>query len=156
MPSYYRDPHAPTPNVPRRTSVTALIEREGRILVERRVDDPHHWAFIGGRLEEDEHVLEALHREVLEETGLGIEDARLLGVFSDPTRIVAYPDGNVCRITSIVFRVRPRGRAEPVSSDESGGMRFVPRYELQLLPFRPVHVPIRDALLADGDGVVVA
>ena len=56
MPSYYRDPEAPTPNVPRRVGVTALIERDGAFLVERRVDDPDRWAFVGGTLEENEHV----------------------------------------------------------------------------------------------------
>lgn len=156
MPSFYRDPEAPPPNVPRRVGVTALIERDGSVLVERRADDPDAWAFVGGALEEHESVLDTLHREVLEETGLEIEHAVLFGVFSDPTRIVAYPDGTVCRITSIAFRVRPRGDGEPVPSHESRGMRFVPRHELLGLPFWPVHVPIRAALLACDGGVVVA
>ena len=112
MPSYYRDPNAPAPNVPRRIGITSLIERDGAFLVERRVDDAREWAFIGGTLEEDEQVLDALHREVLEETGLVIQHARLLGVFSDPTRIVAYPDGKVCRVLSIAFRNTPRGDRE--------------------------------------------
>jgi hypothetical protein len=46
MPSYYRDPNAPAPNVPRRIGVAALIERDGTFLVERRVDDAYEWAFI--------------------------------------------------------------------------------------------------------------
>ena len=112
MPSYYRDPNAPAPNVPHRIGITALIERDGTFLVERRVDDAREWAFIGGTLEEDEQVVDALHREVLEETGLVIQHARLLGVFSDPTRIVAYPDGKVCRVLSIAFRITPRGDRE--------------------------------------------
>ncbi len=64
MPSYYRDPDAPTPNVPRRVGVTALIERDGAILVERRSDDDR-WAFVGGRLDENETLLEApVHRPI--------------------------------------------------------------------------------------------
>jgi 8-oxo-dGTP pyrophosphatase MutT (NUDIX family) len=156
VPSYYLDPAAPTPNVPRRVGVTALIERDGLFLVERRVDDSHEWAFIGGTLEEDEPVLGALHREVLEETGLEIEQASLFGVFSDPTRIVAYQDGSVCRITSIAFRVQPRRDADPAPSEESRGMRFVSGDELAALPFWPVHVPIRDALLSADRSIVVA
>ena len=148
MSSYYRDRVAPTPNQPRRIGVTALIERDGVILVERRVDDPHRWAFIGGTLEEDECVLDALHREVREETGFEIERSDLFGVFSDPTRIVAYPDGNVCRVVSIAFRVTP-GAGEPTPSDESAGMRFVTGDELVGLPFWPAHQPIRDAFLGD-------
>jgi 8-oxo-dGTP pyrophosphatase MutT (NUDIX family) len=156
MPSYYRDPEAPAPNVPRRVGVTALIERDGEFLVERRVDDADVWAFIGGTLEDGERVVDALHREVREETGLEIVDARLLGLFSEPTRIVEYPDGTVCQVLSIAFRVTPRGSAEPVLSAESAGMRFVSREELARLPFWPAQLPIREALLDDPPIVVIA
>lgn len=156
MPSYYRDPAAPEPNVPRRIGVTALIERDGEVLVERRADtDADEWAFVGGAIE-DESVLGALHREVWEETGFAIEHATLLGVFSDPSRIVEYPDGNICRITSLVFRVTPRGSAAPVLSDESTEMRFVSHDELAQLVFWPAQRPIRDAYLAKPAGIVIA
>jgi 8-oxo-dGTP pyrophosphatase MutT (NUDIX family) len=155
MPSYYRDPAAPDPNLPRKVGVTALIERGDTVLVERRADDSHEWAFIGGTLEESEQLLDALHREVLEETGLVIESVSVLGLFSDPTRIVAYSDGSVSRVLSVVFRVTPRGDREPVPSEESAGMRFVSRDELEELPFWPAHRPIRDALLSNHDGLVV-
>ena len=156
MPSFYRDAAAPEPNVPRRIGVTALIERDGELLVERRADsDADEWAFIGGGLG-DESALDALHREVREETGFEIECASLFGIFSDPTRIVAYPDGDVCRVTSIVFRVTPFGESEPVLSPESKGMRFVSRDELGRLPFWPAHRPIRDSFLDDPAAPVVA
>src|SRR5688572_28304733 len=130
MPSWYRDPTAPEPNVPRRIGVTAVIERDGEFLVERRVDDADVWAFIGGTLEDDEGVLAALRREVREETGFDVEHARLFGVFSDPTRVLAYPDGTVCRVLSIAFRTTVSGDDEPRVSSESAGMRFVERDEL--------------------------
>ncbi len=121
MPSWYRDPTAPEPNVPRKIGVTALIERDGSFLVEQRVDDPDVWAFIGGTVEDDEQLLDALAREVLEETGFAIEHARLLGLFSDPTRIGAYPDGTVCRILSVAFRVTPRGDRRADGERRVGG-----------------------------------
>ena len=65
MPSYYRDRSAPAPNRPRLVGVVALIELDGSVLVDRRSDDGA-WAFVGGRVEEDESVLDALHREVHE------------------------------------------------------------------------------------------
>jgi ADP-ribose pyrophosphatase YjhB (NUDIX family) len=156
VPSYYQDPDAPTPNAPHTIGVTALIERNGRCLVERRASDTDVWAFIGGTLEPDEPVLAALRREVLEETGFAVETAELLGVFSDPTRIVAYPNGRVCRVVSIAFRVAAAGEADPVLSEESAEMRFVERRELASLPFWPIHLPLRDALLADTSDPVVA
>ena len=155
MPSYYRDPRAPAPNVPRRVGTTALIEREGSFLLERRRDDGS-WGFVGGRVEDDETVLAALHREVLEETGLHIAQSTLFGIFSDPTRVVSYPDGNVWQVLSIVFLVVPVEGDEPVASDESLELRWVSRGELGRLELWPVHRPIRDAWLAGPAGVVVA
>ena len=155
VPSYYRDPRAPEPNVPRRVGVTALIVRDHAFLVERRVDDAHEWAFIGGTLEQDEQLLDALHREVHEELGFEIERASLLGLFSDPTRIVQYPDGTVCRILSVAFRVIPRGHSAPIPSSESAGMEFVSREELARRPFWPAQHPIREAVLREPREIVV-
>jgi 8-oxo-dGTP pyrophosphatase MutT (NUDIX family) len=155
VPSYYRDPQAPVPNVPRRVGVAAIIERDDEFLVERRVDDAHQWAFIGGTVEAEEQVLEALHREVREETGFEVERASLFGLFSDSTRIVEYPDGTVCSILSVVFRVVPVGEGDPVPSSESAGMEFVSRDALPRLPFWPAHLPIREALLAEPAEIVV-
>jgi 8-oxo-dGTP pyrophosphatase MutT (NUDIX family) len=156
VPSYFRDPEAPEPNVLRRVGVVALIERDGAFLVDRRVDDAHQWAFVGGSVEQDEPLLDALHREVREETGFEIEQVSLFGLFSDPTRIVAYPDGTVCRILSVAFRVTPRGDGEPTPSSESAGLQFVSRDELAALPLWPAHLPIRDALLSEQSEIVVA
>jgi hypothetical protein len=39
MTSYYRDPNAPAPTAPRSVGVTAVVERDGCFLVERRTDD---------------------------------------------------------------------------------------------------------------------
>jgi ADP-ribose pyrophosphatase YjhB (NUDIX family) len=157
MSSYFRDPAAPEPNVPRRVGVAAVVERDGAVLVERRADNPsEEWAFIGGNLTDDESVLDALHREVREETGFAIVDAKLLGVFSDPTRIVAYPDGNICRLLTIAFRVIPAGDDDPVPSSESAEMRFVRTSDLEKLPIWPVHRPLRDTLLREHAGPVVA
>lgn len=153
MPSYYRDPAAPAPNVPRRVGVVALIDRDGRTLVQRRLDDGQ-WDFLGGRMDEEETLLEALHREVLEETGLRIEQASLFGPFSDPTRIISYPDGNVCRVLSVAYFVTPMG-GEPIASDESFELRFVMLDEVAGLDFWPVARPIRDAFLAGRHEIVL-
>lgn len=154
MPSYHRDPDAPTPNVPRRTGVIALLEREDAVLVQRRADDGQ-WDFIGGMLDEEETILDALHREVREETGLRVAEATLFGIYSDPTRIIEYPDGTVCRLLSIVFRARPEPPAEPRASEESLELRFVGLDELADLDVWPAVRPIRDAFLAGPRDVAV-
>lgn len=133
-----------------------LIERDEMVLVERRADSAAlEWAFIGGAVG-DEAVLDGLHREVREETGFEIETAERFGVFSDPTRIVAYPDGSVYRLTSSAFRVVPVGTEDPRLSTESVEMRFVSCAELASLPFWPAHRPVRDAYVDGRPTPVVA
>jgi 8-oxo-dGTP pyrophosphatase MutT (NUDIX family) len=106
-------------------------------------------------MEEEESALETLACELREETQFTIEDASLLGVFTDPTCIVAHPDGTVRRVVSLAFRLVPVDRTEPVPSQESDGMQWVGETDLRDLDFWPSHLPIRAALLYNTDGVVV-
>jgi 8-oxo-dGTP pyrophosphatase MutT (NUDIX family) len=154
MPSWYRDTDAPDPNQPRRAGVCFLVELDGGVLIDRRSDDGS-LALTGGALDEDETVLECLERELREETGLEIETATFLGLFSDPSRVVSYPDGAVNRLLSVAFVVTPRPGRTPRTSDESLGLDVVPRDELRELAIWPAHRPILDAYLAfDGTPVV--
>ena len=56
---------APSPNRPRSLGAVALLERDGRVLLEERADCGL-WGFIGGAVEEEETVVQALCREVWE------------------------------------------------------------------------------------------
>ena len=67
---------------------------QGRILLERR-EDCGLWGLLGGRMDYGEAVEHTAAREVGEETGLKIVVERLVGVYSDPARIVSYPNGDV-------------------------------------------------------------
>jgi 8-oxo-dGTP pyrophosphatase MutT (NUDIX family) len=122
---YYRDPAAPEPNQPRALSVIALIERDESVLLERRADAPV-WGAIAGLVEETESLADALRREVMEETGLTVSRYELFGTFSDPTRIVSYPDGNVYRVISFVYRVEVESFEPLRASEESEELRFFP------------------------------
>ena len=154
MPSWYRDPSAPEPNGPRRTGVCFLVELDGRVLIDRRRDDGA-LALPGGRLDEGESVLDCLARELREETGLEVERSTFLGVFSDPTRIVSYPDGSVHGLLSLAFVVAARPGPGPRASEESLELVLMSAAELRDSPIWPAHRPIRDAYLAfDGTPVV--
>lgn len=115
---YYRDPEAPLPQR-RQVGALALIGKGDRVLLERR-SDSGLWGFVGGRVNEDETVEAALRREVHEETGLRLNRIDLFGVFSDPTRIIAYGDGNVVRLLTLVFRSTVSDTAEPRPSGVAG------------------------------------
>lgn len=141
------------PNRPVRIGALALVERDGMLLVERRTDDGT-WGLVGGALEADETIVEALTREVRQETALCMRSAELFGIFSDPSRIVGYRDGNVYRVLAIVFRVEVDD-GDPVPSKESHELRFVSRAELKALDLTPAHRSIVERYLAPPRGVVV-
>ena len=66
------------------------VDDEGRILLTRRRWKPYAgmWDLPGGFLGEDEHPLDALRRELLEETGLVVEPYEWFGAF-----LVPYGEG---------------------------------------------------------------
>jgi ADP-ribose pyrophosphatase YjhB (NUDIX family) len=63
----------------------ALVEDGGRVLLARRAHEPFRgrWDIPGGFLEEGEHPLDGVRRELHEETGLDIEPLEFLGVWMD-------------------------------------------------------------------------
>ena len=64
----------------------ALVERDGKLLLGRRAYEPSagKWDLPGGFLDETEHPLDALVRELREETGLAIEPQEFVGVWMEP------------------------------------------------------------------------
>ena len=68
--------------------VDVVIPVEEGVVLIRRGSDPFEgqWALPGGFVEVGETVEAAAVREAAEETGLGVELARLVGVYSEPDR----------------------------------------------------------------------
>lgn len=67
------------------TAGALCVDGEGRLLLVRREAQVFHgfWDLPGGFLEEGEHPLAALIREVREETGLDVEPGDFVGVWTD-------------------------------------------------------------------------
>jgi 8-oxo-dGTP pyrophosphatase MutT (NUDIX family) len=144
---YFRDETAPEPNRPRGLGVLALIERDGSLLLERRTDAPL-WSLIAGAVEDTESLTDALRREVQEETGLAVSGYALFGTFSDPSRIVSYPDGNVIRVASFAYLVEVESFEGLRPSSESEELRFFPLDELAGLDMPATQSPVIERLLA--------
>jgi len=62
-----------------------VVDADGRVLLARRKNDPDAglWDTPGGFVEEGEEPLEALERELREETGLQVEPGSFLGAYTD-------------------------------------------------------------------------
>ena len=75
------------PETPKLMVDVVITSEEGVVLI-RRGSEPFagQWALPGGFVEVGETVEEAAIREAAEETGLAVEIARLVGVYSDPER----------------------------------------------------------------------
>ena len=129
-----------------RPSVSAVIWREGRLLLQQR-SDGGQWGLPGGSVEIGESVSEALSREVSEETGLRVQAGRLIGVYSDPAfQVLRYPDGRVWQYVNLCFECAIVGGELTVSSETLALDFFVPEHlPSTLLPMH--HIRIRDAML---------
>ena len=60
----------------------AIFDEHNRILCVKRAYGPQNWTTPGGRMESAESPVEALEREVEEETGYVVQATRILGVYS--------------------------------------------------------------------------
>jgi ADP-ribose pyrophosphatase YjhB (NUDIX family) len=109
-------------------TASALVEDAGgRLLLARRAIDPCRgkWDVPGGFLQEGEHPLEAVRRELLEETGLEIEPREFFGAWVD-----RYGDGPGTAFTlNLFWRATARG-GELRAADDVDEVRFFAAAEL--------------------------
>jgi ADP-ribose pyrophosphatase YjhB (NUDIX family) len=67
------------------TAGALVVDDQGRVMLARRRAEPFvgRWDIPGGFLEEGEHPLHGVKRELLEETGLVIEPQEFFGIWMD-------------------------------------------------------------------------
>jgi len=112
----------------------AIVEDDaGRVLLARRAVEPYRgfWDTPGGYLEEREHPLDGLRRELLEETGLTVEPQRFLGAFMD-----TYGGGPAANATLNLFWTARVVAGEPLAADDVCELRW----------FAPDQLPAADEL----------
>jgi len=103
--------------------VGAVVFRGGGVLVIKRGKAPFkgQWSIPGGRLEYGERVVDAVIREVREETGCAIEIIALLDVFDSIQR-----DGGDGASHMVIIDYVAEWRAgEPVAGDDAIEAEFV-------------------------------
>ncbi|PWE30040.1 NUDIX hydrolase [Maritimibacter sp. 55A14] len=94
-----------------RPGAYALLERGGQLLVTHQAEPSPEYQLPGGGIDPGESPLQALHREVFEETGWRIEPLRRMGAFQRFTYMPEYElwAHKVCH----VFLARPVLRHGP-------------------------------------------
>lgn len=133
---YLDDPKAPPANSLVPSVNVVVVNDHGEILLIRRSDNDN-WAVPGGGMDLGESISEAAVREVREETGIDIEVAGLVGIYTNPRHVIEYTsNGEVRQEFSIVFTGRPVG-GETRTSSESAEVLWVAPDDLQSYPMHP-------------------
>ena len=100
---------------PKPTACVVCTDADGRVLLARRGNEPAKgkWDLPGGFLEEGEQPLEALRRELREETGLEVEPGDFLGIWMDWYEL----DGDRQSTLNLYWAARVLG-GEPEAADD--------------------------------------
>ena len=130
------------PNANAIVVLAAVIERDGRFLVTRRLKGTHlsgYWEFPGGKCEAGESHEACLARELVEELAVrsDVGDELLVTEHAYPSRTVRLHFRR-CAIS---------GDPQPLLGQE---MRWVPRAELPTLGFPPADKELIELLTGTG------
>jgi len=104
----------------------------GRLLLIRRGHDPSagSWSVPGGRVEAGESEVDAVVRELFEETGLAVRPVRVVG------RVRVEGDGVVFTITDWACTLLDPAQ-QPVAGDDAADVAFVDAEGLAALDMAP-------------------
>lgn len=135
-------------------SATLFDATRSKLLLTRRSDNGR-WCLPGGAFDPGESVSEACVREVFEETGLIVEVVRLLGVYSNPHRMVRYADGNQYHVVSLNFEVVLVG-GELGLSNETTEVGYFSEAEIATMDIIDPHAERMAAIWANEPGITIA
>jgi ADP-ribose pyrophosphatase YjhB (NUDIX family) len=137
-------------NAHRRIATRGIIYRDGKILATKQIDENgdemENWATFGGGLDPQESLLDGLHREMIEETGIVPKIGKLLFVqqFADPDDKTKehleffFLIENTADYESIDLSATTHGVAEIARSD------FIDPKENVIMPLFLSKIDIRD------------
>jgi len=102
-----------------------ILNDRDEVLLQRRTD-LDCWGLPSGSVELNETGLEALKREVREETGLEVRSAEPMALYSGPTQRFRYPNGDEIQCFSIAFIVQDWTGTPEADGAEGSEVRFWP------------------------------
>lgn len=109
------------------TACALCVDERGRVLLARRANEPFkdRWDLPGGFLEEGEHPLDGVRRELREETGLEVAPLTFLGVWMDQ-----YPYGTHTASTLNLYWTARVLRGSPEPADDVSELAWFARDQL--------------------------
>ena len=108
--------------------VEVLLERDGRLLVARRTNEPARgeWFWPGGRLYKGEELDDAARRIGREELGLDVDVVECVGVYSHFWDTASVAGAESRHTVNVAYRVRQRDPDAAVElDDQHDDCRFV-------------------------------
>jgi ADP-ribose pyrophosphatase YjhB (NUDIX family) len=123
---------------PQPTACAVCVDDDGRLLLVRRAAGVFdgYWDLPGGFLDEDEHPLDTMRRELREETGLEVEPLDFLGFWID-----RYSEDESGPSTLNLYWTARVVGGEPEAADDASELRWFAPHELpapEELAFRNV------------------
>lgn len=123
-------------------TATAIINNGSRVLLTKRAVDPYkdYWDLPGGFLEQGEHPINGVKREIKEELGVRIKVLEMIGIFMDE-----YPYANGKLNTLNIFYLARIIRGIPKPDSDVKEVRW---FDLNDLPSKTAFKSGRRALRA--------
>jgi O-acetyl-ADP-ribose deacetylase (regulator of RNase III)/ADP-ribose pyrophosphatase YjhB (NUDIX family) len=116
------------------STVDAIIEVPGGIVLIERSNPPFGFALPGGFVDYNESLEDAVRREMKEETDLDLEDLRQFHTYSQP--------GRDPRFHTICTVFLAQGKGKPKAGDDAAGLKVIKLEEIEKLNFAFDHKKI--------------
>ncbi len=124
------------------STVDAIIEISGGIVIIKRSNPPFGWALPGGFVDYGESLEDAVIREAKEETSLDITDVKQFHTYSNPKRDPRF------HTIGTVFIAKAKGT--PKAGDDAAGLKVVALKDIEKYNFAFDHKKILEDYLSSG------
>lgn len=109
-------------------SVVIILKENDEVLLQKRLDGS--WGLPGGLMDLGESFEQVAKREILEETGLVVENLKLLNVYSGSEYYLKVPNGDELYSATAVYYTKDISGDMKIDYSESEDMQYYPLSQL--------------------------